>query len=472
MDKSQSGGKLLPVASFKHFKIADAGPDARFSVLIVFPRQPVKWDRYHYQNWMTDKEMMMLFEHGLLHAFHRALSDDILTHVPFNIRAQKEKKPGANDVVALSLNNQDAHRVLKELRTIVNENPMLSDFRDFQFHVYGKGLKTLTKRDTSISMRDLLEAYIHPKEHSSMYIDVAVEFMSKESGQSLFWPKDCVLSFIRAVTTATSNGEITDVCLSESLSGCRLRMDSHEARNRCIFFQMYTVDKTASSPVSRPMHDIEPSLEDVAANSLKMTKFIQFMSLSLETTDSQNLSYPARVEYRVKGLALAQSCLSVAYDRPIPDLYFYKVRTRSLLSYRYVLLHGINSLIQCTRVFILGVDSRKTFLAGLWKLLLGVSRSLLYSARVYKYEAVNRYLRKSITDYNFPYLLKEYFNLEYFRMTEELDSLPNTLHKNLCDLKYGSLLPEKKVRERPKTVMAFYNHLRDFSRLGLGTKMY
>ena len=92
--------------------------------------------------------------------------------------------------------------------------------------------------------------------------------------------------------------------LTSDLAGLRLKPNSKILRAQFVFLQMYSTDKNAYHS-TKHFSQIEPKIQDLLMCSKRLQSFFNFVEKLYKNEKSVDISYSARIEYRIRGFGKA-----------------------------------------------------------------------------------------------------------------------------------------------------------------------
>ena len=229
--------KRTSLHNIKHFKIFEFNITVSLSTLIFFPDIPTRKSRLP-TSWMKDKDIEDFYHYGFLKACKKVLPPNILQHVLQDIRAYlKSIGNKRSNVGKYTLPLFYINQIIEELRQIVDNDDYLVKFKKFFFLFESFNCKTTINGSDTIfnAMTSLSEFLVEPYD---IYYDLAVEFMSEEKGQSVYWNKDTVEDLLCGAGIYPSYNHLIEYTFSTTIAGARA-----EGKGNLIFMQLYHTDK-------------------------------------------------------------------------------------------------------------------------------------------------------------------------------------------------------------------------------------
>jgi NAD-dependent SIR2 family protein deacetylase len=465
--------KLVPLVDFRHACLLQSGnASCPFRTLIVFPQLDRLSFRGMHRNFMASSDLKDFFEQALAPALRSVLRADEISHVPTSYEALEKVSRGTDGRYIFGsyiLDNSRTHQVLDKVRCLIDRNSNLSRFRGFKYHTFCKNLKLGVKSDTSAATKEKIELFVRRWLDISLLemasFDVGVEILPNDLTKSLFWHRDMTRQLLIAAGVNKSQIVFHENCFMTSLSGGSGECKAASSSTNSLFVQAYHTEKN-STWLPNKIDVIVPSVKDVLENKHAYSRYIGFLSESWSNNQYRGKSYGVRIEYRVRGISTALTCLEVAKPRAslLQDLHL--IDTALYFSYKKLHLLAFCKIIDETRSFDLGNPFRLDFVRLIFTLIKGLHRSLQYGSAGHR-DLLGRGMNGGRYDldvwgsmecYNAPFVDLSNFDLLglKFRTPEEIGVSENLKTGNLSLSKYKLPLF---LRHRRDVKVAWYRLL-------------
>jgi len=296
-------GNQVPIFRIPNYQLGTTGENSHFHINIFFPNMMYQKNT-RWVNFITATSLALFYDEAIKPTLDKVLPQSIIREFPESYAIATMKATthkGTYHFTTKLIAKSYTEKFFEELRVMVDSNPSLEQFKDYFFHVHGKDLKMILRKDYGdliSQFQDQFDDFEWDPIRDQLLVDVGLEFWPPEdSGYTFLWKKDITEGLFLGSGFSLPNRH--PWCLLKNVMGGSGKAKVANRRNGVSFLQVYQLEKSLHY-VYEQGGAMRFSTHDLIANTEIFKKCMTSFRDGWEKAKQSRRSYGVRMEWRME----------------------------------------------------------------------------------------------------------------------------------------------------------------------------